>query len=196
MNSKEIKFLELFEEFSKIDIISDKLSLSKVLKKFMDFDYAMAVNVWEYLATSKEERLIADVKFASVIGFDFLNQFYTRAGAKCIKIISDNPSIRRAVYQHAKEAGDEKALQIMVDLIVAGKLPVANEFFKCVAKNPRIHYGQTIKAILEKVFIELLKKNPSKIVMSQKVADLFLEYIYKIKTEEKAMLEQRIKETR
>ncbi|MCL2847358.1 MAG: hypothetical protein FWE13_01230 [Firmicutes bacterium] len=196
MNSKEIKFLELFEEFSKIDIVNDKSSFSKSLKKFLDFDYALAVDLWEYLSNSKEEKLIKDEKFATAIGFDFFNQFYAKASIKCIKTINDNASIRRSVYQHAKEANDEKALQIIVDLIVAGKLPQADEIFKGLTKNTRIHYGQAIKKILEKVFIELLKKNPNKVVMSQKQADLFLNYIGKIKTEEKAMLEQRIKETR
>ena len=196
MNAKELKFLELFEEFLQIDIITDKIALSKSLKKLMDFDYIMAQNVWEYLSSTKEDKLIKDASYASVIGYEFLNLFYAKAAQKCVKSIVDVAAIRRSVFQYNAKASDEKALQILVDLLIANKLPTSDEIFKSLAKNPHIHYGQSIKRILERVFIELLKKNPTKIIMSAKLADLFLTYIRKIKTEEKAMLEQRIKETR
>jgi len=196
MNAKELKFLELFEELVKIDIAADKLALNKTLKKLMDFDYAMAVNAWEFFAAAKEERLGADEKFAEVVGFEILNFFHTRAGQKCAKAVADSAGIRRAVYQYSSRAGEEKALAILVDLLAANKVLIADELLKALSKNTRIHFGQTMKRILERVFIELLKKNPSKIEMNKKLAELFLTYIKKIKTEEKAMLEQRVKETR
>ena len=196
MTAKELKFLELFEDFVKIDIIADKLNFSKMLKQFMDFDYALSVNLWEYLSLAKEPQLINDCKYAAVVGFEILNLIYAKGDAKCLKIIADVAAIRRAVYQYTAKAGEEKALVIIVDLLINNKLIVAEEVFKCLAKNTRIHYGQTMKRILERVFIELLKKNPTKIILNKKLADLFVIYIKKIKTEERAMLEQRIKETR
>ena len=196
MNAKELKFLELFEEFLTIDIVADKIALSKSIKKLMDFDYTMAQNVWEYLSSAKEDKLVKDANFANAVGFEILNLFYAKAMQKCVKSIVDVASIRRVVYQYNAKSAEDKALQIIVDLLVANKLPASDEIFKCLVKNSSIHYGQAIKLILEKVFIELLKKNPTKIMMSAKLADLFLTYIRKIKTEEKAMLEQRIKETR
>ena len=52
-----------------------------------------------------------------------------------------------------------------------------------------------MKELLERVFIEILKKNPSKkLEMSRKLATLLLSYVSKIKTDERAMLEQRIRE--
>jgi len=196
MNAKEVKFLELFEEFSKIDILENKLALSKSLKSFMTLDYNLAVNVWEFLACAKEHRLAKEEKFAELVGFEFLNLFSANNATKTAKVLADVPSVRRAVYQYSKNAGQEKSLQVLVDYLVAGKVLVADEIFKVLAKNQRIHYGQAMKRVLERVFIELLKKNPSKIEMNKKLADLFLVYIAKVKTEEKAMLEQRIKETR
>jgi len=196
MNAKEIKFLELFEEFAKIDIVTDKLALGKILKKFMDIDYTTAINVWEFLSASKESKLANDEKLAETVGFELLNFFHTKQPSKCIKTIVEIASIRRAVYQYAKNAGQEKSLNILVDFLIAGKVAVGDEIFKALHKNTRIHYGQTMKRILERVFIELLKKNPAKIEMNKKLADLFLIYIAKVKTEERAMLEQRIKETR
>jgi len=196
MTTKELKFLEMFEEFSKINITADKLGTAKQLKTIMDFDYQMAVNVWEYYSSVKEEKLSKDENFSLAIGFEFLNLFYVKANTKCIKAIADVPAIRRSVFQYSRYAGDENALQIIVDFIVANKLPIAEEILKCLTKNTRIHYGQILKRILEKVFIELLKKNPNKVEFSKKTADLYLTYVNKIKTEEKALIIQRIKETR
>ena len=51
-----------------------------------------------------------------------------------------------------------------------------------------------MKRVLEQVFVELLKKNPAKIEMSKKLSTLLLTYIRNIKTDERAMLEQRIRE--
>jgi len=196
MTAKELKFLELFEEFSKLDITADRLVLGKMLKQFMTLDFGLATNVWEFLAFSKEDRLAKEERFSEIVGFELLNLYHTNNAARTIKALADVAPIRRAVYQYSKNADQEKALAILVDYLVAGKVTIADEIFKSLAKNQRIHYGQAIKRILEKVFIELLKKNRNKIEMSRKLGDLFLVYIAKIKTEEKAMLEQRIKETR
>jgi len=196
MTAKEIKFLELFEEFSKLDLVADKLVVSITLKSFLALDFNMAINVWEFLSATKEDRLAKDDNLAEVVGFEIFNLYFASNSARTIKAIVDSSSIRRAVYQYSKNAGLEKSLQILVDFLLAGKVAIADEIFKVLCKNTRIHYGQAMKRILERVFIELLKKNPNKIEMNKKLADLFLVYIAKIKTEERAMLEQRIKETR
>ena len=76
------------------------------------------------------------------------------------------------------------------------KTAPAEEFFKCLVKNERIAYGPFMKTLLERVFIELMKKNPAKkMEMPRKLGTLLLAYIAKIKTDEKAMLEQRVRET-
>ena len=196
MNAKELKFLELFEQFVRIDIAADKLALGKFMTKFMNLDYQMAINVWEYLATVRESKLASDEKLADILGFELFNQFYTVAAVKCAKAIAEVGAIRRAVYQYTKRAGEENALTILVESSVTNKLDATEEMLKCLVKNPRIHYGQTLKRALERINVELLKKNAGKATLPKKLADLFLVYVGKIKTDEKAMLVQRIKERR
>jgi len=195
MNAKDLKFLELFEEFVKLDFTGDKTGLVKSMRGFMDLDYMLAVDVWDYAISTREGKLASDERFCEIAGFELLNQFYVRAAAKCAKAASETPAIRRAVYQYSKRAGEENALLILIELLVAGKVSPAEEIFKCLQKNERIHYGKTMETILKRVFIELLKKNPAKIIVSKKLAELLLTYVRKIKTDERAMLEQRIKET-
>ena len=79
---------------------------------------------------------------------------------------------------------------------MGNKTDVAEEYFKCLVKNERIAYGPFMKEVLERLFIEILKKNPAKRVeMSRKLSSLMTTYIGKIKTDERSMLAQRVKET-
>jgi len=177
-----------------MEIFSDDGGRTKLIKQFMDLDYAMASNVWDYLATVYEDKMTRDEKISKVLGGEFFKLFFERAELKCIKLLIDESAIRRAVYQYCGHASENKQTGIVIELLVGAKVLKAEEIFKCLVKNEKIHYGKTLRTILEKMFISLLKKNPQKLILNKKVAELLLTYIRKIKTEEKAMLEQRIKE--
>ncbi len=194
MNAKTLKYMQLFENFVKTDFLIDKKTLQKSMKGFLDLDYALAVEVWDYLVTTRESQLINDKKLASVLGELMFGVFYERAATKCVKAVCDAPSIRRAVYQHSPEAGKNDNFNVLVDLLAGGKTDAADEILKCLIKNERIRFGETMKRVLEQLFVELLKKNPAKIEMSKKLSTLMLAYIKKIKTDERPMLEQRIRE--
>lgn len=194
MNAKTLKYMQLFENFVKTDFLIDKKTLQKSMKGFLDLDYALAVEVWDYLVTTRESQLINDKKLASVLGELMFGVFYARAATKCVKAVCDVPSIRRAVYQHSPEAGKNDNFNVLVNLLASGKTDAADEILKCLIKNERIRFGETMKRALEQLFVELLKKNPAKIEMSKKLNTLMLSYIKKIRTDERPMLEQRIRE--
>lgn len=186
--------MQLFENFVKTDFLIDKKTLQKSVKGFLELDYSLAVEVWDYLVTTREDQLINDKRIASVLGEMMFGIFYERAPSKCVKAVCDVPSVRRAVYQHSPEACKNANFNVFVDLLVGGKTDVCDEILKCLIKNERIKFGESMKRVLEQVFVELLKKNPAKIEMSKKLSTLLLTYIRKIKTDERAMLEQRIRE--
>ena len=194
MNAKNLKYLQLFETFVQTDFLIDKKGLQNSMKGFLNLDYALAVDTWDYLITTRENSIINDKKLASVLGETIFGIFYEKAPQKCAKAIADVPSIRRAVYQHSPEAGVGNNFNVLLDFLVAGKIDIADEIFKCLIKNERIRFGETMKRLLEQLFIELLKKNPAKIEMSKKLQTLMLTYIRKIRTDERPMLEQRMRE--
>ena len=194
LNAKSIKHMELLETFFKIDIENDKIACAKAMRALLDYDYAAAVDVWDYLSNAREEKFAANDKLSQAVGFDMFNQFYARASTKCVKTVCDIPAVRRAVFQHSKSACTENSLTMLSDLLISGKLAPAEDILKCLQKSEKTHYGKTLKAVIERVFADLLKKNPAKIQMPKALSELLLLYIKKIKTEEKAMLEQRIKE--
>lgn len=194
MNAKDLKFLQLFEGFVKTDFLADKNLLTKSVKSFLDLDYLLAINMWDYLASAREIEMSKDTNVANLIGDTIFKAFYDRASTKCVKAITDTPSISRAVYQYSSTAGLGDSFTILTELLVAGKIDYSEDILKNLVKNDKISFGETMKRVLEKVFIELLKKNPAKIEMSKKLSTLVLTYVKKIKSDERAMLEQRIRE--
>ncbi|MCL2798176.1 MAG: hypothetical protein FWD58_09025 [Firmicutes bacterium] len=194
LNAKGLRYFELFEAFLRIDIESDKIGCAKAVRNLLDLDYAAAVDIWEYMATTREEKFANNEKLADAVCFDFFNQFYARASSKCIKAATEIPVLRRAVLQHSKKACTENSLTMLSDLLISLKLLPSEDILKCVLKNEKTHYGKTLKSIVERVFADLLKKNPARIQMPKPLAELLLTYIRKIKTDERALLEQRIKE--
>ena len=195
MTPKQLKFLSVFEELSKSDPL-DGATLEKHITSLINLDFALAIDVWDYLATTREDKLIKNEAAAITLGSDVLELFYKKAAPKTVKALSDVASVRRAVYQYSPDAGKNTAFAVLVDLLAANKVDAADDIFKCLVKNERIQYGPVMKTVLERLFIELLKKNPSKrLEMPRKLSSCLIVYVSKIKTDERAMLEQRIRET-
>lgn len=195
MNAKQLKFYSLFEDMSKADVLLDATA-KKFMTSFLNLDFALALDVWDYVCTAHEGKLAQSKETAETYGSVVLDMFVKKGAPKTVKAINDLPAVRKAVYQYALVPDGGTAFGILVDLLSANKTDAADEIFKCLVKNERIEYGPLLKAVLERLFIEILKKNPSKkIEMSRKLSALLLSYVQKIKTDERAMLEQRIRET-
>ncbi len=195
MNAKQLKFLTLFEQMCAADPGKDA-TVKKSLPGFLSLDYALATDVWEYLCTTRETEIAKNKQLAVVLGIDVLDLFYRKAAPKSVKTLTESPVLRRAVYQYAPITADGTAFSILIDLLLGAKTAAADDIFKCLVKNEQIAYGAFLKKLLERLFIEILKKNPAKkIEMPRKLSALLLTYVAKIKTDERAMLEQRIRET-
>ncbi|MCI8458995.1 MAG: hypothetical protein HFE46_04955 [Clostridia bacterium] len=195
MNAKQLKYLSVFENMAKADIASEQ-TVKKYFPSLLNLDYAFALDTWEYICTDREDKLIKNAELGLLFGGTVFELFYKKAAAKTVKALSDLPVLRRAVFQYCSAADKNAAFSVMVDLLSNVKTAPAEEFFKCLVKNERIAYGPFMKTLLERVFIELMKKNPAKkMEMPRKLGTLLLAYIAKIKTDEKAMLEQRVRET-
>lgn len=197
MNAKNLKYMQLFESLVGTDYTANKDHTVKSMKKFMELDYALAIEVWDYITTTKEALILKDDNFNAIACTDILKVMYDKASTKCIKAVTDTISIRKAVYQYSISAVSGYAFDMLANLVVANKLTQAEEILRMLSKNEKCQkqFGAMMKKLLEHIFVELLKKNPSKIDMPKKLCTLLLSYVRKIKTDEKALLEQRIKET-
>lgn len=195
MNAKDLKFLELFEAFVNINYLEDATGVEKLFNKFIALDFDDGLKMWEYLATTKGTELNKNTRFATLMGYNIFNKFYTKTPTKCIKAMIADINLRKVVFTYSPMAGKENAFNILVNLVVGAKIKEADDFFKALIKNEHINLGETLKLVIEQIFVELLKKDPTKISMNKKQSELLITYVRKIKGDEKALLEQRIKET-
>ena len=197
MNAKQLKFLKQFASLARVDVITDEKALLAAMKDFLELDYQSALDVWEYLTIDKEGTLAEDGKVAEVFADKIYALLLKKNALKTTKAVNDLPSIRRAVFQYSPTADKGAFFDIAVDLSVNAKVAAVDEILKCTVKNTAMEstFGQYMKHLIERLFIELLKKSPTKqIVLNKKMTAMLLSHIAKIKTEERSLLEQRIRE--
>lgn len=192
-----MKFLKQFASLSRVDVVTDEKTLLGNMKAFLELDYQSALDVWEYLTTDKEGTLAEDSAVAEVFADKIYSLFVKKNALKTNKVVTELPSVRRAVFQYSPTADKGAFFDIAVDLSVNAKVAVVDEILKCMVKNTAMSstFGQYMKHLIERLFIEILKKSPTKqIVLNKKMTVMLLSHISKIKTEEKSLLEQRIRE--
>lgn len=185
MNANQIKFYKTLADFFRAE--QTAANVKKYMTALNTLDTNRAAEVWEYLATAYEtETVYCDTVFRI---------FYDKSAKNTVKVLTSVPAIRKMVFGLSAHVGDEDMLTIESDLILGNKLADAEEILKCIVRNPNAHFGKYMKKLVERLFIEILKKNGNaRIAMSRKTCTLLLTYIAKIKTDERALLEQRIKE--
>ncbi len=192
MNAKEIKFLQVFESFAKTSYLTDLESLKKYIKSFAAVDFNYAVNIWEYIAVN-ETALSSPVKgaFLSDVIFTALCDI---APAKTLKALSDNSILRRTAYQYSAAALSDARFTAFTDAILSSKFDAADDIIRILQKNTVLSFGEYMKKSIDRIIVELLKKNPKKIEMSRKLNEYLNSAVKKIKTDERTMLEQRLRE--
>ncbi len=185
MNANRIKFFSLFAELSRAP--ADAVYIGKYMKALLALDYAAAAEVWEYLTSVYPDNpLYGDMVF---------RLFYAKSPKAAVKFVKETPSVRRSVFGLSDKAGEGELLGIVAEALLAGKTDDADELIRCVAKNASVPFGPYMKTLVEKLFVEILKKNNNtRIAVPKKVSALLLSHIAKIKTDERALLEQRLKE--
>lgn len=197
MNAKQLKFLKQFASLSRLDVLTEEKELLNSVKGFLELDYNLALDVWEYLTIEKEGNIADDGKIGEIFGDKIYALFAKKDSRRAVKAVTEVPSIRNAAFKYSPNTAKGEFFDVAVDAAVANKIAICDEIFKCVAKNDAmgITFGQYMKALIERVFIEVLKKSSDKkIVLNKKMTALLLSHISKIKTDERPLLEQRMRE--
>lgn len=185
MNANLTKFYAAFTAFCASDrTVPD---VKKHVPDMLAADFARTAEMWEYFAAADDTD--------PVFGDGMFRLFFAKSPKATVKLLTDVPAIRKIVYGLSPAVTEGDLLQIVADLLLSGKLADGEELIKCVLKNPNTAFGAYMKALVEKLFVEILKRSDNaRIVMNRKLSALLLPYIAKIKTDERALLEQRIKE--
>lgn len=194
MDTKKLKFFKLFSALMRQDI-SQSTVMDKFMGEFLKLDYSLAEDVWEFLIIETEDKLespgVAEVFVDLPLG-----KFYNAGIVRICKTLSSRPKIRNAVFELSPTADMGNAFDLMINFLLT-KPQDADAALACVARNVAIKttFGAYMKAVIERYFLELMKRSPDKKVnLKQKNADLLIGYVKRIKTDEKPLLLQRIKE--
>ena len=199
MTTKQLKFYQILKEINTLNVFIDGKRLVDCIKQAIALDYFSAVEIWEFLILDSESALATDIPLAFMLCDKIIEVFEAKANAKYVKTLSENAAVCRAVYQYSPTCfAKAETIAITAGYLASSKLDVADQMLSCAFKNNsnKKTVGEFMKAVIEKLFIEVLKKSTDgKIRIARKTSDFLLGYVNKIKTPEKALLTQRIKET-
>lgn len=195
MNAKQIKQYELLSEFFAADILK-QAAVDKYFGAMLKLDYSFAEDLWEYMLI----RCDADLKNPAVAALYIdrvFELFFAAAAQKATKTIMDRAVITRAVFGFSPSAAGGQMFDIPIALLSANKVDAADSALKFVAKNDamKVSFGKYMIKFLDQFFIEMTKKSAQrKVELNRKQSTLLMDYVQKVKGDEKAMLVQRVKE--
>lgn len=194
MTAKEIKYMGLLKKYFTAGVNRDEAEYVAAMTAALNFDYNAAVTLWEYALVECDAKMF-DKEYARVLADVTETVFEKKNASRLAKTIIENTYVCNAIYRWSRTALSRKEpIGYLVTLLAGGKTEDAEEIMKCALKNANCSFGAFLLAVVDRVIIELLKKN-AKNPMPKKVSTLILAYADKIKGgEEKALIYQRIRE--
>jgi hypothetical protein len=146
-------------------------------------DFAAAFDMWEYnLAKGTCDIMPA------------LDMFQSLSEQKTRTLFCESLPLQKLVYS-AKDAHTKKPIAFLTQLVILGKLDIADECLMRLRANTHNDFNETIRLVVDDVFAASCAKHNSKVpVFNKKQKELLLSYINKIKGPNKALLLQRMKE--
>ena len=196
MNTKVFKFYQALFDSARDGSYKNPDEAGKFWRKVLACDFDIAADVWEFLIGYCGEKIPVE-KLPAFLSEPPLKVFYEQNKTRAIRMICEREAVSTLLYTVSPVMPGLLSFDLLVGLIVAQKFEDAEILLKPVGKNILDRtFGQIMKDLVEAVFMELLKKDGSakKVNMPKKTSAFLLGYIDKIKTPEKAILQQRIKE--
>jgi len=198
MDAKQIKFLQLFGELSKIDP-TDVAGLEQTLLPIIKLEFELGTMIWEYLCRTQTIPYSKDADLSAFCGDKLLEIFYNISSTKTINAITDPdvPIITQFVFEFNPNVDKGLALQIVQDSVITNKHDLAHIYLTHISRNRRINFGDYLKTLVEHAITQHIKKlatSSKNMPFPKKQAILLQEFIDKIRGANKALLTQRLKE--
>ena len=192
MNPKSYKFYKGIFELAKKDYINDPAAVKKFIENTLDFDFDVAVELWDYLITDAVAEKSPRIAVAGTLGANVLQFFLKHSAVKTYQCILSYEALTNVLYTMPDLPG-AAARDILVSFLMGAKLDNAGIILKAMQKGP--NYGAAMKDMLETLFAESKKKTgAAKASFPKKTSQFLLTHISKVKATERPLLEQRVKE--
>lgn len=188
MNAKTFKFYKGIFDLAQEDYLSDPALVEEFIENTLDFDFAVAFELWDFLITDSLE--VKPSGLSRIMGDNVFRIFYGRSAARAVKMMMETPSVKGLLYNEITK--NDVAFDLLVNYLAGVKTVEAEDLLKILVKHPQ--FGIIMKLAMEKLFAALAEKNGGVVVLPRKLSALLTAYVAKIKTDERPLLEQRIKE--
>lgn len=195
MNAKEQKYLGLLKRLMRLELPAQDKEYVSAMTELAAFDYGAAVTVWEFFLTESDSAL-GRSDYAELLIDKTEKLMENVSASKFVRALSESTALRGAIYRRSATAlTRSETIGYEVQFVLGGKFSESEDVLKNAMKNNGgAEYGKFLAAVVDRIIIELVKKNPAKPSFPKKQATHILEYADKIKGPEKALIAQRIRE--
>jgi len=123
-----------------------------------------------------------------------LDLFMRASESKTKTMFCDSAPLQKLIYS-SPSAVNENIVNFLTSFIINNKLEIADECLNKMRANTNIDFSDAMKTVVDRVFKISCEKNGVRVpVLNKKQKTLLLNYIEKIKGQNKALLLQRMKE--
>lgn len=195
MTAKEQKFLSLFADAARQDLPRSGDAFLRAMSGLVRHDFMSAVLAWEYFLSERDIAMNKDKALAGLLTDGVEKIFEAQAASRFVRLLTDSAPVRDAIYRRSATAlSRPETAGYAAQMLLSGRDAESEELMKSAMKNPSGGFGPFMSAVVDRLIIELSKKNPSRPSFPKKLAAHVLAFSEKIKGPEKAFIAQRIRE--
>ena len=165
---------------------------TETLSHTLNYDFDTAVNLWEYFLEKYEKVFYVIKKANAALSTDTLKLFYEKSLTKTLKMLSENAVLKKYLLTSSFVAFDETIKNTVSQAIVANRTENADEYLKFLCRHEE--FGKIMMEIIVSVREKLLLKADNNLHLTKKQSTYLNSYATKIKSSDKAVVIQRIKE--
>lgn len=195
MTAKEQKFLTLFAEAARCRLPEDEKEFLSAMSGLAAFDVSSALLAWEYFLATLDGEAAKSPALAAVITDGTERVIAAKSQQRLIKAITDSAVIRAGIYRRSPTAMSRaETAAYAAQVLLSGKSEEGDDIMRCAMKNASGNFGPFMAAVVDRLIVELVRKNPAKPSFPKKLSAQILAFSDKIKGPEKAFIAQRIRE--
>lgn len=193
MDQKTKNFFNAVSEIALFNMEAHPQMLTGALQQAINYDFDIAVSLWEFYLEKYETVFLKVKKTNQCLSIDALEVFLQKSEQKTTKAICSSAILKKYLLGESDVAFSPYVINYVVSAVIAGKMETADVFVKSLLKHEK--FGKIWMEILSQTREKLLAKHHGATLrLPPKTTNYFNSYAQKIKSSEKAVLLQRIKE--
>ena len=194
MDGKTLKFYETMMKYTDADFYLRTEQSQNFVQDMHKLGLDHGLDACYYLF-HKHEKLFDYKTISEAVMVTCFSALLAENRAKVVRTVLASPVLVRGFFTLNERVYSGETLDILVTFLEGAKVAEADTLLKAIFKNERVSFGAGMQTIIETYFARLMEKqNTKKPELPKKLVPLLQDYIGKIKTEEKFLLTQRLKE--